>query len=83
MRKASEVENFPYYSKLICYILVYNNKVEQVIHYRKCDFYQVENAYNEVKNGNATLYAVWPGNYRSDLFLVDDVEKFAKELEIN
>ena len=26
------------------------------------------------KEGHAVLYAVWPGNYRSDLFIIDNIE---------
>jgi len=28
-------------------------------------------------NDDATVYAIWPGKYRADLFLVDDVTRLA------
>ena len=27
---------------------------------------------------NTILYAVWPGNWSSDLFIIDDLDAFAK-----
>lgn len=30
--------------------------------------------------GQSTLYAAWPGQYRTDLFLVDDLDKLAAEI---
>lgn len=77
MRSAKESEYFPYEMKQVCYILVSDEGVSQVIHYRKSDFNQVIEAYQLVKAGKAQLYAVWPGNYRSDLFVIDDIEQFA------
>jgi hypothetical protein len=82
MKNASEVEIFPYTSNLVCYILVDGDKVEQVYHHRKSDLPFVEEVYNKVKNGEACLYAVWPENYRSDLFKIDDIELFAKKFGI-
>lgn len=37
MRSAKETKEFPYNIKSVCYILIYKDKVEQVIQYRKCD----------------------------------------------
>lgn len=82
MRTAKDVEFFPYTSKTNCYILVEKDKVEQIVHYRKCDIQEVINAYRKVKDGNAKLYCVWPGNYRSDLFIIDDIEAFAEAFDI-
>lgn len=33
--------------------------------------------------GITQLYAAWPGQYRTDLFLIDDVAKMADELKID
>jgi hypothetical protein len=30
------------------------------------------------KVGQSRLFAVWPGNYRSDLFVVDDLDEYAR-----
>lgn len=37
-----------------------------------------ERAYFRAKCGESQLVAVWPGNWRSDLFLIDDMDEFAK-----
>ena len=34
--------------------------------------------YYRVKNEGSKLYAVWPGEYRSDLFEIDDIELYGK-----
>lgn len=82
MRSAKEVENFPYTAKTNCYIFVEGNKLEQISHHRKCDIQEMIEIYHKVKNGHASLYCVWPGIYRSDLFVVDDIEKFADAFDI-
>ena len=70
MRSAKEQEYFPYDSKTTCYILIgKNGEVNQVSHTIK----ELQEAYNAVKNDSATLYAVWPGQWRSDLFIIDDI----------
>ena len=74
MRSAKEQEYFPYDSKTTCYILIgKNGEVNQVSHTIK----ELQEAYNAVKNDSATLYAVWPGQWRSDLFIIDDINLFA------
>lgn len=79
MRSAKEQEYFPYDSKTTCYILVRkNNEVEQVNH----SISNLTEAYNSVLNGDAKLFAVWPGQYRSDLFVVDDLNAFADAVGI-
>ena len=82
MRSDKEAEYFPYSSKLLCYILFDGEKVEQLLHHRKSDLDDVIKAYNKVKEGKAKLYAVWPGQYRSDLFEIQDLDKFAKAFGI-
>lgn len=84
MRNASSVDiGFPYTSKLVCYFEVYKDgKVERVYHKNKSDFNYVIEAYKRAKEKMTTLYAVWPGNYSSDLFIIDDLEAFAEKFEI-
>lgn len=80
MRSAKETENFPYGMSTICYFEVdKNGNVSQVHHKNKSDMSKVLEAYQRVMNKTTTLYAVWPGSYRSDLFIIDDLEAFAKE----
>ncbi|MDR3217238.1 MAG: hypothetical protein LBT55_07550 [Clostridiaceae bacterium] len=74
LRLSSEVENFPYGARTLCYIEIgMDGKVEQV----GSDFASVSAAYNNVINKQSRLYAVWPGQYRSDLFLIDNLNAFA------
>jgi hypothetical protein len=35
-------------------------------------------AYERAASGRSRLFAVWPGNYRSDLFAIDDLDQFAR-----
>ena len=39
-------------------------------------------ALKKAEQGITKLYAVWPGNWSSDLFIIDDLEKFAEEFEL-
>ena len=39
-----------------------------------CNKTSMEEACAGAKEGRSVLYAVWPGRYRSDLFIVDDIE---------
>ncbi len=84
MRSASSVDiGFPYTSKLVCYFEVYKNgEVKRVYHKNKSDFNCVVEAYKKASEGTTTLYAVWPGNYSSDLFIIDDLEAFALNFEV-
>ena len=78
MRSAKNEANFPYDKKTTCYILVTSNgEVKQA--YTKSE---LSAAYTAAKNKSALLYAVWPGKYRSDLFLIDDLDSFADAIGI-
>lgn len=80
MRSAKEQEFFPYEAKTVCYILVTTeHEILQVHHNQK----ELQEAYNAVQDKNASLYAVWPGNWRSDLFVIDDIEMFADALGLD
>jgi hypothetical protein len=74
MRSAKECGNFPYGWKAVCYMEIdLNGNVEQV----ECNKIDIEKAYNKAKKGETKLYAVWPGDYASDLFIMDDLDKLA------
>lgn len=79
MRSAKGQENFPYDSKLVCYILVESDgTISQVQH----NLGELSAAYKAVLGGQASLYAVWPGQWRSDLFIIDDLNAFADAVGI-
>lgn len=74
MRRTNEVECFPYDAKTTCIISVDGKgNVKQVSHNRA----EATAAYKSALAGDCKLYAVWPGQYRSDLFVVDDLNAFA------
>lgn len=74
MRSAKEAENFPYSSGIICYLEVDNSgRVTQLSHNSD----SISAAYHDAVDQKARIYAVWPGNYRSDLFEIDDLDAFA------
>ena len=74
MRSAKEQEFFPYNSKTICYILVYKSSDVVHIQHNKTE---LNKAYKEAAENNAVLYAVWPGKWKSNLFIIDDLNAFA------
>lgn len=74
MRSAKETAKFPYSSRQICYIEVDNSgKVTQV----SDNFTDISAAYHNAVNKESKIYAVWPGNYRSDLFEIDNLDALA------
>ncbi|WP_217559974.1 hypothetical protein [Paenibacillus sp. GbtcB18] len=79
MRSAKEATNFPYSMSTVCYFEVdKNDHVSQVYHKNKSDRPKLLEAYHRVINKTTTLHAVWPGNWSSDLFIIDDLDAFAK-----
>lgn len=80
MRSARESDNFPYASKQVCYIEVDKLcNVSQVDHNNSA----MQAAYNNAANGKSELFAVWPGNYQSDLFIIDDLNALADAFGIS
>jgi len=74
MRSAKQTENFPYRSATVCYIEVDNSgKVSQVSN----SIASISASYHNAINGQVRIYAVWPGNYRSDLFEIDNLDALA------
>lgn len=83
MRSAKENNNFPYSMSTICYFEVdKDGNVSQVPHKNKSDRTKVIEVYQRAIDKTITLYAVWPGNWSSDLFIIDDLDTFAEELNL-
>jgi len=83
MRSAKQSENFPYRLSTMCYFEVYNDgRVSHLPHKNKCDLEEVNKAYLRALEKETTLYAVWPGNWRSDLFIIDDLNKFKESFDL-
>lgn len=84
MRRAGDEAGFPYAMSTLCYLEVDKaGTVTQIPHRRKADRPGLEALLRRVAAGESTLYAVWPGQYQSDLFLIDDPEAFAAGLKLS
>lgn len=72
MRNAKETDSFPYGSNRVCYIELFaTGEIKQLATYRdKID------GYVHAKSGISKLFAVCPGHWHSDLFIIDDLETF-------
>ncbi|MBC8587745.1 hypothetical protein [Paratissierella segnis] len=82
MRSAKE-NNFPYKMSTICYFEVdKDGNVSQIPHKNKSDRARLLEVYQRAIDKTITLYAVWPGNWSSDLFIIDDLDAFAKEFDL-
>lgn len=79
MRSAKETGCFPYRMKTVCYFEVFPNGETVQLSRNKGDR---SRAYFNAKAGVSKLCAVWPGQWWSDLFIIDDLEAFAEELEL-
>jgi hypothetical protein len=70
-RSASAVgKDFPYRSSTTCFIEV---AVDGTV-----TGGDGRGAYERAVAGESRLYAVWPGQWSSDLFLIDDLEEYAR-----
>ena len=79
MRKASSVEYFPYKNPTNCYIEVLpNGTVRNMAHKNKSDKNEVEAVYARLCNQESKLFCAWPGNYKTDLFEIDDLNIYAE-----
>ena len=74
MQKATSWKEFPYGWKKICYIEQYIESGEMV----QVDILvgELDKAYKRVVKGETKLYAAVPGNYKTDLFEIDDILLF-------
>ena len=84
MRSAKQAENFPYCMSTVCYFSVDDaGNVTQLPHKNKSDRPRLMEFYEKARNGLLSLYAVWPGNWSSDLFSIDDLDAFAEAFEFS
>lgn len=75
MRSAKESGCFPYRSKLVCYMELSNDGSIKQLSTKN----EKLEAYLNSKAGISKILAVWPGQWRSDLFIIDDLDSFADE----
>lgn len=61
---------FPYTARTTCYIEIHRDG--RVTHGAD------RATYERAVAGESRLYAVWPGNWSSDLFVIDDLDEYAK-----
>ncbi|ATW28203.1 hypothetical protein [Candidatus Formimonas warabiya] len=80
MRSAKDTESFPYSSPIVCYIQV--DKCGEVTQISN-EYSEILAAYKNAVNEQAKIYAVWPGNYRSDLFEIDNLDALADAFQIH
>lgn len=66
-RTTSSVKDFPFQSPRICYIEVAADGSVAQLRYAP----EIREGRARAATGESRLYAVWPGTYRSDLFVVD------------
>ena len=80
MRSARGTDNIPYCMKTVYYFEVgEDGGVSRVHHKNKSDRPGVLAAYQRAMNKTTILYDVWQGKWSSDLFIIDDLNIFAKE----
>ena len=83
IRSAKAAENFPYGMSTVCYFEVYHNgEVKRIPHKNKSDIPGVIDAIRRAEANETQLYAVWPGRWSSDLFIIDDLEEMAESMEL-
>ena len=78
MKSAKETGCFPYQSPLVCYFEVFEDGTVRQVSNKNDKIVACVN----VQTGRSILFAVWPGQWRSDLFIIDDMKSFAKENNI-
>ena len=72
MRSAKETGCFPYDSKLVCFLEVAQNGETRQISNAREKLIALKNA----RSGESKIYAAWPGQWRTDLFIIDDFDAF-------
>jgi len=83
IRSAKETDAFPYRLATICYFEVdCKGNVNRIPHKNKSDIDGVLEALKRAEKGITKIYAVWPGNWSSDLFIIDDLDKLAESFEL-
>lgn len=78
IRKASEVTGttFPYGAKIVCFFELYPNGEMNQLHYMD----EKRKAYENAVAGKSKIYAVWPGQWTSDLFEIDDLQAYINNI---
>lgn len=76
-RLASE-SPFPYKSQRVCYI---ERHASGMLHQIRTKAHMTE-AITSARAGTIDIVAVWPGEYRSDLFVIDDLDALAEARKI-
>lgn len=75
MRSAKETGCFPYSCGQVCYIEVSpDGAVTQL-----STVGEKRSAYINAQAGVSKILAVWPGRWRSDLFIIDDLDAFSEK----
>jgi hypothetical protein len=64
--------NFPYELPTVCYLEVASDGTVTSP--------PEDGVTARVRSAGSRLYAVWPGHYRSDLFLIDDIDEYEKAI---
>ena len=78
MRSAKEAGCFPYSSQVVCFMELFpNGEIKQLNN----DVDKFE-AYSNSNQGKSKIVAVWPGKWRSDLFIIDDLESFVDAIDV-
>lgn len=76
MRNTSET-NFPFLNPTNCYFTVNQEGfIVQHPHKGKYDRTMLAELADIAKTGKVTIYAVWPGKWSSDLFIIDNLDDF-------
>jgi hypothetical protein len=76
-RRASET-SFPYgWPGAVCYFVIQSG-VPTFFRYRD----EFRSAVRSALNGDAQIYAAWPGQWRTDLFVIDELARLAKAIEL-
>ncbi len=72
MRFVSKCPEFEWRNKRVCYLFIgLSGEVFQI----EKDI-SAQEAYSKVSANKGRLVAVWPGNWRSDAFIIDDIRTF-------
>jgi hypothetical protein len=70
---------FPYgYPGIVCYLEQTGTEINQM---RSRD--DLRGAVRRAHVGESRLVAVWPGQYRSDAFIIDDLAALAEEIKVD
>ena len=78
MRSAKETGCFPYRSSVVCFMELFpNGELNQLASQEA----KLEAYFNATKE-KSKIVAVWPGQWRSDLFIIDDLDEYFNELNL-